>query len=140
MIKLSQKQLLTIASDLEMGMRCYINKNTGDIITVPVLEDMFFDEDQEMEDLLRPVRDTPEKYLEVERMPSAKMREVMNKFATEEDDAAVKQQLIDALQGQRPFRAFKRVVSSSVDFRQRWFVYKANCYRTWVEKQLLNIV
>ncbi|HUX53937.1 MAG TPA: UPF0158 family protein [Williamwhitmania sp.] len=140
MIKLSQKQLLTIASDLEMGMRCYINKNTGDIITVPVLEDMFFDEDQEMEDLLRPVRETPEKYLEVERMPSAKMREVMNKFATEEDDAAVKQQLIDALQGQRPFRAFKRVVSSSVDFRQRWFVYKANCYRTWVEKQLLNIV
>jgi len=123
-----------------MGMRCYINKNTGDIITVPVLEDMFFDEDQEMEDLLRPVRETPEKYLEVERMPSAKMREVMNKFATEEDDAAVKQQLIDALQGQRPFRAFKRVVSSSVDFRQRWFVYKANCYRTWVEKQLLNIV
>ncbi|HUW05231.1 MAG TPA: UPF0158 family protein [Williamwhitmania sp.] len=140
MIKLSQKQLLTIASDLEMGMRCYINKNTGDIITVPVLEDMFFDEDQEMEDLLRPVRESPEKYLEVERMPSAKMREVMNKFATEEDDAVVKQQLIDALQGQRPFRAFKRVVSSSVDFRQRWFVYKANCYRTWVEKQLLNII
>lgn len=140
MIKLSQKQLLTIASDLEMGMRCYIQKDTGEIITVPVLEDMFFDEDEEMEELLRPVRETPESYLEVARMPSAKMREVMLKFAAEEDDLVIKQQLMDALQGQRPFRTFKRVVSSSVDFRQRWLVYKANCYRTWVEKQLLHIV
>ena len=140
MIKLSQKQLLTIASDLEMGMRCFIQKDTGEVLAVPVLEDMFFDEDEEMEELLHPVKETPERYLEVARMPSVKMREVMLKFANEEEDPNFKQHLLDSLQGQRPFRAFKRAVSANVDYRQKWFVYKANCYRIWIEQQLLRMV
>jgi Uncharacterised protein family (UPF0158). len=140
MLNLSQTQLLTIASDLEIGMRCYIQKDTGEIITVPVLDDMFFDEDEEMEEILRPVREAPESYLEVARMPSSKIREVMLKFTTEEVDPILKQQLLDALQGPRPFRTFKRVVSTTIDLRQKWFVYKANCYRSWVENQLLSIM
>lgn len=61
--------------------------------------------------------------------------QVMQDFADQVTDPALKQNLLNAIKRKKPFREFKLVIDSSDRCRQLWFSYKELCYIEWVKGQ-----
>ena len=118
----TKKQIKEIVEDLEVGMKCYINKETNDVkITI--------DFDSEYVDIENWEEDKNElemnwrKYYEIEPMPSREGFMVMEEFIDKVNEKNLKEQLIRALNKRKPFQNFKYEVENS-NYREQWFKYR----------------
>jgi len=136
MIKLTKDQIKEIAEELDCGMRCYINKETGEIKTVLNFESWQADDRESWEDVLNDLDENWDKYFEIERMESHESFEVMAGFAESVDSRELRDALIGALNKKHPFQNFKWVVDNSGPYRQKWFDFKNQRLIEWVNDQL----
>ncbi len=136
MIKLTKDQIKEIAEELDCGMRCYINKETGEIKTVLNFESWQTDDNEPWEDVLNDLEENWDKYFEIERMESHESFEVMAGFAESVDSRELREALIGALNKKHPFQNFKWVVDNSGPYRQKWFDFKNQRLIEWVNDQL----
>jgi hypothetical protein len=139
MIKLTKDQIKEIAEELDCGMRCYINKETGEIKTVLNFESWQTDDREPWEDVLNDLEENWDKYFEIERMESHESFEVMAGFAESVDSRELRDALIGALNKKHPFQNFKWVVDNSGPYRQKWFDFKNQRLIEWVNGQLENL-
>ncbi len=139
MINLTNDQIKEIAEQLDCGMRCYINKETGEIISVLNFESWQTDDREPWEDVLNELEEHWDKYIEIERMESHESFEIMADFANSADSRELRNSLINALNKKHPFQNFKWVVDNSGPYRQKWFNFKNQCLIEWVEKKLDEI-
>lgn len=136
MIKLTKDQIKEIAEELDCGMRCYINKETGEIKTVLNFESWQTDDRESWEDVLNDLDENWDKYFEIEKMESHESFEVMAGFAESVDSRELRDALIGALNKKHPFQNFKWVVDNSGPYRQKWFDFKNQRLIEWVNDQL----
>jgi hypothetical protein len=136
MIKLTKDQIKEIAEELDCGMKCYINKETGEIKTVLNFESWQTDDKEPWEDVLNDLDENWDKYFEIERMESPESFEVMAGFAESVDSRELRDALIGALNKKHPFQNFKWVVDNSGPYRQKWFHFKNRRLIEWVNDQL----
>jgi len=136
MIKLTKDQIKEIAEELDCGMRCYINKETGEIKTVLNFESWQADDRESWEDVLNDLDENWDKYFEIEKMESHESFEVMAGFAESVDSRELRDALIGALNKKHPFQNFKWVVDNSGPYRQKWFDFKNQRLIEWVNDQL----
>ena len=135
MISLTKDQIKEIAEQLDCGMRCYINKETGAIQTTPDFDNWYTD-DEPWADILNELEENWDKYVEIERMESNDSFDLMADFAESVDSRELRDRLINALNKKHPFRNFKWVVDNSGPYRQRWFDFKNQRLIDWVKDQL----
>jgi len=136
MINLTKDQIKEIAEQLDCGMRCYINKETGEIKTVLNFESWQTDDREPWEDVLNDLDENWDKYVEIERMESHESFEIMADFAENVDSRELRDSLINALNKKHPFQNFKWVVDNSGPYRQKWFDFKNQRLIEWVKDQL----
>jgi len=136
MIYLTKDQIKEIADQLDCGMRCYINKETGEIKTVVNFESWQTDDREPWEDVLNELDENWDKYIEIERMESHEYFELMADFAESVDNKELRDSLIKALNKKHPFQNFKWVVDNSGPYRQKWFDFKDQKLIEWVKDQL----
>jgi len=136
MINLTKDQIKEIADQLDCGMRCYINKETGEIKTVLNFESWQTDDKKPWEDVLNELDENWDKYIEIERMESYESFELMADFAESVDSRELRDSLIHALNRKHPFQNFKWVVDNSGPYRQKWFDFKNKRLIEWVKDQL----
>jgi len=139
MINLTNDQIKEIAEQLDCGMRCYINKETGEIKAVLNFESWQTDDREPWEDILNELEENWDKYIEIERMESHESFEIMADFAENVDSRELRDSLINALNKKHPFQNFKWVVDNSGQYRQKWFDFKNLKYLEWVENKLDEI-
>ncbi len=139
MIKLTKDQIKEIAEELDCGMRCYINKATGEIKTVLNFESWQTNDREPWEDVLNDLEENWDKYAEIDRMESHESFEIMADFAENVDSIELKDVLINALNRKHPFQNFKRIVDNSGPYRQKWFDFKDQRLIEWVENKLDEI-
>ena len=139
MINLTEDQIKEIAEQLDCGMRCYINKETGEIKTVLNFESWQTDEREPWEDILNELEENWDKYIEIERMESHESFNLMADFAESVDSRKLRDSLINALNKRHPFQNFKLVVDNSGPYRQKWFDFKNQRLIEWVENKLDEI-
>lgn len=139
MIKLTKDQIKEIAEELDCGMRCYINKATGEIKTVLNFKSWQTDDREPWEDVLKDLEENWDKYAEIDRMESHESFEIMADFAENVDSRELKDSLINALNRKHPFQNFKWVVDNSGPYRQKWFDFKNQRLIEWVENKLDEI-
>ena len=139
MIKLTKDQIKEIAEQLDCGMRCYINKETGEIKTVLNFESWQTDDEEPWEDVLNDLEENWDKYVEIDRMESHESFEIMADFAENVDSRELRDSLINALNRKHPFQNFKWVVDNSGPYRQKWFDFKNQRLIEWVENKLDEI-
>jgi len=139
MINLTNDQIKEIAEQLDCGMRCYINKETGEIKSVLNFESWQTDDRESWEDVLNELEENWDKYIEIERMESHESFEIMADFAENVDSRELRDSLINALNKKHPFQNFKWVVDNSGQYRQKWFDFKNLKYLEWVENKLDEI-
>ena len=134
-MKLTEKQIKEIAEDLECGMRCFYNLKTGEIEKV-INSDSWIGADEELwEDTLEEIDENWEDYFEFEGMSSHESFRVMADFAENVEDAKLRNRLINALNGPKPFRNFKWQIDNSGEYREEWFQFKTMRYIQWVKDQ-----
>jgi len=136
MIKLTKDQIKEIAEELDCGMKCYINKETGIIKSVPDFDSWQTGDTELWEDILNELDENWGNYLEIERMESHESFDIMVEFAEDVDSRELHDTLNNVLNRKQPFSNFKWVIDNSGPYRQKWFDFKTQSLKDWVIAQL----
>ena len=133
---LERKLLAEIADQLDMGFRCFIHKQTHEIISWPN-EDQFYGMDTEgWQDEMDKFDNSPTDYIEIDKMDSTRSYSVMEDFVNSLPNNSTKVRLIQALEGAKPFRNFNHQIHNSDEYRQDWFDFKKERAIEYVKRQL----
>jgi len=135
-MEFSRDFLNQIADSLEAGEKCFIHKQTFEMITYP--EDSILELDpgnnawrEEMEKVKNDAN-----FIQVEKMSSRESFVVMEDFTESIQDQRIKTSLLIALRAKKPFSRFKRIVESLSEFRELWFAFRREKNITLVKEQL----
>ncbi|MEO6831722.1 MAG: UPF0158 family protein [Chitinophagaceae bacterium] len=132
-IILTNVQIKDIAQDFDCGFCCYIHKESGKIITIPDMPQMYDMDVTPFEEDLDELEENMFDYFEIERMTSHDSFEVMEQFAEQVTNNRLQDQLFNTLNQKKPFSKFKFVVEDSGSYRQEWFDFKAAKLQQWVK-------
>ena len=135
-MRVSKEILNDIAESLEAGFICYLHKKTLEVIEVPDSNrhpDM--DTDAWQEDIDRVFADR-NNYKKMEGMDSSDSFSVIEDFVFSLENGFVKTQLIQAIEGRKPFANFKHQIDNAGDYRDQWFKFRKDRNINWVQKQL----
>jgi len=135
MIRITKEQIKEIADQLDCRMKCYINKETGIIKSVPDFDSMQTSSTEPWDDVLNELDENWGNYLEIEQMESHESFEIMVEFAEDVDSKELHDALINALNRKHPFQNFKWVIDNSGPYRQKWFDFKTQSLKDWVIAQ-----
>ncbi len=133
-IQLSNKQIETIAEELDCGLRCLYNIRTNEIKSIIDTQDPL-DLTDDLEEELAEIEENLDDYFEFEKMDSRTSFQVMEEFIDEIPDERFQNRLINALNKPKPFRNFKFEIDENGDYRQAWFDFKKQKMIEWVNNQ-----
>ncbi|PCH66515.1 MAG: hypothetical protein COC01_07805 [Bacteroidetes bacterium] len=136
MIDLTTDQTKSIADDLDCGLKCYVNKITKELKTIPGFEKNSDADEEPLEEIRRELEEDGTDYLVIENMTSNYLFVLIEDFVDTIDDKHLKDQLEYVLRRPKPIRNFKYKIDHSGDYRQKWFNFKSKRYIEWVEDQI----
>lgn len=96
-------------------VRSFLDREAGEVITI-----IGDDEGERGGD----VRVHPERYLQVEPIPSREQYRIMERFIATVPFPALAERLSDAIVGKGAFRRFKDCIAQHPDERKRWFAFR----------------
>jgi hypothetical protein len=118
-IRINADEMIMALDDHDDLVTWYLDRENGELLRVS--EALLGDEDEE---LSARIEAGPDRYLYIEPLPSAFGYRLMEEFAGALDDPGVRAALERALDGRRPFRAFKDALLDYPPVRERWFRFK----------------
>lgn len=134
---LTEQQINEIAEDLNCGLRCYVHRQTNELVSIPDTSQFAMLDTEGWEEEIEKLEKNSTDYLEIEPMCSRDAFEIMEDFTHSlEGNNALKGRLIRALERRKPFREFKFEIDNSGDEREQWFAFKKQRMIEWVKKQL----
>ena len=136
MVEISEAMIKEIADDLECGMRCFYNMQTGELKSVPDLNSWPGTERELWEDIFEEIDENYGDYLRFERLSPNESFNVMMDFTEFVHDARLRNKLQNALSRPKPFKNFKWIVENSLEYRNKWFTFRDECNIDWVRLQL----
>ena len=131
----TKERIKEISEQLNCGFRAFYHKSSGELIFVPDTNkhlDMETDAWQDEQDKLD---NNFLEYQEIEAMESRESFDVMVDFAETIPDQSLHNELTEALNSKKPFRAFKFTIDNSTE-RENWFAFKDKRNIEWTEDQL----
>lgn len=137
-MKLTDQQIKEIADNLDSGMRCFYNKQTGIIKTVLNFDSWIGADEEPWEEELKEIDENWSDYFEFEGMISRDSFNLMADFAESIDNPRLQDRLINALNKSKPFQNFKWQIDNSGEYRQQWFDFKNMHYIELVKGQIDN--
>lgn len=135
MIRLSSGQINEIAQELDAGLKCYVNKDSGEHKSI-LDWDYMDDSEGFWQEELEKIQSEWSNYVIVEKMPSHLVFGIMEGFAASIENEEIRDRLFYALSRNKPFRNFKNEVDYREDIRQKWFAFKQNAYEDYVRQEL----
>lgn len=126
MIVLSDLQIKDIAENLDIGLKCYVNKKTGNVIEIP--DELRFGEiDQEnWEDVIKELNENYDDYFEIDSIDTHDSFNIMHDFVEQISNNEIKQKFVYALDKPKPFKNFKYELDYHDEIREEWFKFKLN--------------
>jgi len=138
MIKLTKKQIIDIAGDIEIGFNCYYHKRTGEILKTLNTDRNLFYEDDLSNDVCNEIEENWGDYIMFTDMTTQDSFNLMIDFTDIVDDQIFKSKLLNILEKSKPFKNFKRFIDNSGEYRQIWFDFKSKSYIKLVKDQIYN--
>ena len=137
---LDQEKLIDIAGEMDIGMICFVHRDTGELISYPRdLEDgdYFEGEDNLWLPDIEKVSADPDSYIEIGPMPASESFKVMEDFADSVKDYSIQEPLIRVLSNKKPFAHFKALVHQLPErHKNAWFAFKEQKMTEWIKAQL----
>ena len=124
-----------IAENLDMGMRTFVHKDSGEIQVYPE-EVEIYGEIEDWQEVIDKV-DNDEAFIRIYPMASRESFGVMESFTEQLEEGGLKRDLKNALERKKPFRNFSNIVQKS-ELRDEWFTFKTRKLADFVREQLEN--
>lgn len=122
---LTPEQIREIAEQIDCGNRCYLHKRTGELLSLPDVENSSFEDVEFFTEELKKLENEYMEYIEIERPSSSESFNIMVDFTNQlADNNTLKNKLIEALNRRKPFREFKYQIDNSGIYRNEWFAFK----------------
>ncbi len=138
MIKLTEEQISDIAQELEIGMQCFVNKETGELKSIPdELREEAISDDELWQDEINEIENNIEKYIVINVMDSHDSYIVMEKFIDTVEDKQFAKRLTNAINVSKPFHNFRYELDQSGEYLNKWYAFKSQQMIEWVKKQLM---
>lgn len=134
-IQLSDKEIETIAEELDCGFKCFYNLQTKEVKCIMDPNEAY-DLMDEMKEEMAEIEENWDDYFEFEKMDSKFSFLIMEGFVEEVPDESFRNRLISALSRPKPFRNFKFEIDNKGDYRQNWFDFKRQKMIDWVRGQI----
>ena len=115
-IRIDAEELVMALDDHDALVTWHLDRESGELLRIS--EALFGDEDQE---LGMRIDAEPARYLFIEALPSAFGYRLMSEFTGTVEDSTARAALERALNGRRPFRAFKDTLFEFPPVRDDWF-------------------
>ena len=135
MIKLSKKQINSIAQDLDLGMDCYVHKETGEAITIPSNLDEFDDVESWKEEL-KNVKKNRDQYILIEKMDSSDSFKIMRRFMGKIANPSIRNKLMISISQNKPFQRFRDILDYNGDVLEDWYQFKQDEIERYVKRIL----
>jgi hypothetical protein len=135
-MELDDSILKTIAEELDMGMKCFLDKETSELVIFPEEEDLMEDEVSPWKEEIDKVETNPEKFIEFERMRSDESFRCMEWFIDDVENETAKEKLMNAITRKRPFAHFKDQLREFPEILEEWYKFKESCLIDFVKGQL----
>ena len=133
-MQVEESILKQISEELLCGFKVFLQRETGDIITIRDV-DLFLGEKDPWENDWQKVDAERGKYLEFEPMDSRESYQMMQDFIDQLDDGLLADRLVNAIQKKRPFAHFKAELDDSGPCREKWFQFRDHRYLEWTREQ-----
>jgi len=133
-MKLTNKQIRSIAESLESGIKVYINRKDYEI------REIFFPfnsvDDVDIEnDEVEAIEKKWTAYVVLSQLESSEEYRIMQQFSDQVEDKALGIELNNVLNRKSPFANFKIVIDYSSS-RTKWFEFRQSMYEAHVRDQL----
>jgi hypothetical protein len=139
-MSLDKKTTKEIVSELEIGMVCFLHKQTG--VPKYVIDDtdpFAADSLALWQEDLDEINNNRDQYIKIEKMSSRETYQIMLDFTKNIKQISLQEKLFDLLNQRKPFRNFKHIVESDEVLAQSWFDFRHQQYTVWINKQLEDI-
>jgi len=136
-MKLTDEQIISIAEELECGMKVYVHIETKEMRTIIDFDDNFYVDEEEWADEIKEIEENYDKYIQFEKMDSRESFRVMEEFIEIVKDKELKMKLELGLSLSKPFRNFKDIIDAAGEYREKWFEFKSKKYFEHVKEQLI---
>ena len=137
MVRLSSKQINDIAQELDAGLKCYVNKDSGEYKSILDWDHMDDSEGFWRKELGK-IQAEWSNYVVIEKMSAHLEFGTMEGFAASIENEEIRDRLFYALSRNKPFRNFRNEVDYREDIRQRWFAFKQKVYEDYVREELAD--
>lgn len=136
MIKLSKQQINSIAQELDLGMNCYVHKETAEVISIPANLDEFDDNFEFWAKELKNVEKDKNQYILIEKMDSSDSFKMMRRFLGKVANPSIRNKLMIAISQNKPFRRFRDILDYNGDLLQDWYDFKQEELERYVNRFL----
>lgn len=135
-MEVSDETLKAIAEELDLGMQCFLNKETFEVISFPN-EDIYGDFDiEDWQQEIDKVKNHPDHFIEIERRKSAEAYRAMEWFIEDVADEEAKIKLTLAIAGKKPFANFEKQLHEFPELVDEWFEFNKDCIIDFIKQQL----
>ncbi len=136
LMEISKEILNDIADSMEAGFRCFLHRDTYEVVTYLDPEQHPDMDPKDWKEEIGKVRRNKKKFIEIENMTSSDNFRVMAEFVDSLENNSAKVRLLTALEGQKPFANFKLQINNSGEYRELWFAFRREKNIEWVRDQL----
>ncbi|SFF34450.1 UPF0158 family protein [Spirosoma endophyticum] len=136
MIHLDDSLLNDILEQQQLGMSCYVHRQTGQLITVPDPDQFSELETQDWQADMHQVEMFPEQYWPVPNLSSRDQFRFMEAFVHQLPEGLFQRKLLVILSRPKPFRHFKDAIDRSGSYRLAWFAFRNEQTLLWLKRQL----
>jgi hypothetical protein len=137
-MKVSNEILREIADQLDIGFKVFLHKETLELVTYPDENNHDYMGGDEWQDEIKKVKKSPKKFIEIETLTSRDSYKIMESFIDQLDDIVLKNKLVQAIDGCKPFANFKLLIDNEGTYRDDWFKFKNEALLEWITNQLVS--
>lgn len=129
---INDKQIAAIAAELEVGKRCYVHLETGDVVSIFNKPDNELDDDDQRN--LDLVNSHPKAYKEFLPPSSTLVYKMMEQFTAAVEDFEKQSELMQTLSYEQPFANFRTKVYR-LQLEKEWHLFRSKEFAEVVKKQ-----
>lgn len=128
--------LISIAEELELGLNCFYHINTSEVIALPEdIEEMrdIAGDVEHWEEMSKEIEKHPENYIRITAPDSHTCFQFMERFIASLPENKISNSLFLSISKKQPFQRFKECLLDYPGIRQKWFVFKTQCYIEYIQ-------
>jgi hypothetical protein len=135
-MEINDESLKAIADELLTGMKCFLNKETLELVSFPD-ENKYGDFDSnDWREEIDQVKNSPHSFIEIQPRNANEAFRAMEWFIDGVENEEAKLKLTQAIAGKKPFANFELRLQEFPGMRDEWFAFNENCMIDFIRQQL----